>query len=485
MVGSNRVVYILDEDWTDSYAQSRAFQQAWKDCTEVDAPWPKGMQLIHKKLYLEGRLCVPEDRVEAVLLAFHVETGHPGVQRLVLASRSRFEFPGGTIAPMVQSIRKGCLVCQACESPNLPQKRPLRMNPVVEGFWASICLDIFSLPTVEWQGESYDGLLLCVDRATNWITARPTLREGLTGEKAVKLLLEGGWGEAGIPAIITSDQGTQFTSQFFRTICARLGVRQAFSQAYRPQANGRAEVAGRTLITVLRKLQADHEINWVEGLPRVLRLRHDLPDPLLGISPYQMVFGRERPLAGLPYSLPRRSPDADELCDGIAQIDEWALQKLRAELAREEEQINRSRPTRDNFKVGDWVWIQRPTAYMGPKIQTSWLGPTKIIERTGEHSFQVRLAPNDLQEVHTDQMKPCCTCPQVENAYPMVYRKGEPQFSTLEALVKRVVDLRETPEGFELLIEWNEDGGGGQSWLSAQRLGPVWTQTLARLQIKI
>jgi hypothetical protein len=73
----------------------------------------------------------------------------------------------------------------------------------------------------------------------------------------------------------------------------------------------------------------------------------------------------------------------------------------------------------------------------------------------------------------------------VENAYPMVYRKGEPQFSTLEALVKRVVDLRETPEGFELLIEWNEDGGGGQSWLSAQRLGPVWTQTLARLQIKI
>ena len=32
-------------------------------------------------------------------------------------------------------------------------------------------------------------------------------------------------------------------------------------------------------ITQLRKLHADHEINWVESLPRVLRLRHDLPIP--------------------------------------------------------------------------------------------------------------------------------------------------------------------------------------------------------------
>ena len=191
------------------------------------------------------------------------------------------------------------------------------MNPIIEGFWTSVCLDIFSLPPVEWEGEAFDCILACVDRATNWIIARPTLQEGLTVKKAVKLLLEGGWGEAGIPAIITSDQGVQFTSQFFRTICARLGIRQAFAQAYRPQANGRAEVAGKSLITTLRKLQADHEINWVESLPRVLRLRHDLPDPHTGFSPYNLVFGRERPLGGLPYTAVRASPDAEEFLDGV------------------------------------------------------------------------------------------------------------------------------------------------------------------------
>ena len=111
-------------------------------------------------------------------------------------------------------------------------------------------------------------------------------------------------------------------------------MRQAFSQAYRPQANGRAEVAGRTVITTLRKLHADHEINWVEALPRVLRLRHDLPNPENGFSPYQLVFGRERPLGGLPQSIPRANPDAEEFLDGIKAIDDVALEILRKELQK-------------------------------------------------------------------------------------------------------------------------------------------------------
>ena len=186
-------------------------------------------------------------------------------------------------------------------------------------------------------------------------------------------------------------------------------VRQAFSQVYRPQANGRAEVAGKTVITILHKLQADHEINWVESLPRVLRLRHDLPDPLIGFSPYQLTFGRERPLSGLPYSLPRMSPDAENFIDGITAIDAWALKLLREELQKEERNANRTRPfwLGGNFRVNDWVWIQRPTAFIGPKIQTSWLGPVRITERVGEHSFQVKLGPHNFHEVHTDEMKPC------------------------------------------------------------------------------
>ena len=89
-------------------------------------------------------------------------------------------------------------------------------------------------------------------------------------------------------------------------MCQRLGIRQAFSQAHRPQANGRAEVAGRVIKDIMTKLAQTERLNWVEALPRVLRIRHDTYDPVMGMSPYQVMFGRERSLGGW-YLTPSRS----------------------------------------------------------------------------------------------------------------------------------------------------------------------------------
>lgn len=83
-------------------------------------------------------------------------------------------------------------------------------------------------------------------------------------------------------------------------MCARLGIRQAYSQAYRPQGNGRAEVAGKTLINALRKMKAQGYENWVEVLPRVLWAYHNLIGES-GMSPFQIVFGRDRHEAGVAY----------------------------------------------------------------------------------------------------------------------------------------------------------------------------------------
>jgi len=88
---------------------------------------------------------------------------------------------------------------------------------------------------VEWSGEKFDCILLCVDRPSNRVLARTPLKEGLTGAKAANLLLDGGWGEVAIPSHITSDQGPQFVSSFLRISFTSLGIRKASSQAYRPK----------------------------------------------------------------------------------------------------------------------------------------------------------------------------------------------------------------------------------------------------------
>ena len=169
---------------------------------------------------------------------------------------------------------------------------------------SSVALDVFSMPCVEWQGITYDNMLLCVDRMSGWIIARPCRKLGLTAEKAAHLILENGWDTFGIPSVITSDQGPQFVGQWWRTMCARLGIRQAYSQAYRPQANGRAEVAGKSIIDLLRKNWTEDKINCVEALPRALRAYHDNPGES-GLSPFQILFGWESYVAGIPNEPPR------------------------------------------------------------------------------------------------------------------------------------------------------------------------------------
>ena len=98
---------------------------------------------------------------------------------------------------------------------------------------------------------------------------------------------------------------------WFRGMCARLGIRQAYSQAYRPQANGRAERAGRQIIEWLEKINTTEEINWVEALPMVLRQYHDAVGES-GYSPYEIVFGRYRNLPGVPQLMPEGCEDVAE-----------------------------------------------------------------------------------------------------------------------------------------------------------------------------
>ena len=68
----------------------------------------------------------------------------------------------------------------------------------------------FSDAEEEHLGQKFDAFLMCVDRHSGWMVARPTQYEGLTGVKAAHLLLDQCWGELGVPSIITSDQGPNF-----------------------------------------------------------------------------------------------------------------------------------------------------------------------------------------------------------------------------------------------------------------------------------
>ena len=176
-------------------------------------------------MYWAGKLCVPEGLCLEVTAAFHKLWGHVGVRRMVQEMKRRVEFPSSmSVEKMVTKIKSGCQICQQTEPPNWQVSRKIQMAPIPDRIFSSVCLDIFSMPPEVWCGIGYDCMLVCVDRLSGWIVAKPTQNVVLTAEKAAHLMMDDGWNIFGVPETVTSDQGPQFAGTWWKTMCSRLGI---------------------------------------------------------------------------------------------------------------------------------------------------------------------------------------------------------------------------------------------------------------------
>ena len=380
---------IMDQDWAGEYLLSDQWSEIWTDLLDVEKDWPEGYTIRKGKLYAGEKLCIPEGLALEMVRNHHFWSGHPGVEKLVKGLPMHYEFPaqvrGETVRSMVERVKRGCVNCQVTEHPNWVKRGKYFMTPVPEAPFVSVCLYIFSMSSVVWQKTMYDCILVCVDRHSGWIIALPTQYIGFTAEKCAHMLLDGGWSTFGIPAVVTSNQGAHFVGQWFQTMCARLGIRHAYSQAYRPQANGRAEAAGKQLIVQLRKIHTETPVNWMEALPRALRCIHDRVG-LSGVTPYRILMGRERPLGGIPYQSYRDCTDAQFHFNRIEEVDRHVAAVINAEHLKAQEAHNRRVKERPFFCVGDHVFLAKPDNLEGHKPDTHWTGPGVVVHKGGRDS---------------------------------------------------------------------------------------------------
>ena len=118
----------------------------------------------------------------------------------------------------------------------------------------SVALDIFRLPLELSRGNSSHSVAVCVDRHSGWTVAVPCLNKGFIGAFVAQKMLKWQWRPFGVPSVIKRDLSSLFVGSWFENLCAGMGIRQAFSQAYDHQANGQAECAGQSSREILQKI---------------------------------------------------------------------------------------------------------------------------------------------------------------------------------------------------------------------------------------
>ncbi len=212
-------------------------------------------------------------------------SGHFGVNKTYQHLLQYFYWP--RIKSDVRQFIKTCSTCQLTGKPNQKMKPvPLFPIPAMEQPFQHLLVDCVGPLPPSKSGSVY--LLTVMCQSTRYPAAYPL--RSITTRSVVKALSQF-ISIFGIPKVIQSDQGTNFTSNMFQEVLRQLCIKHNRSTAYHPESQGALERFHQTLKSLLRAYCTELKGDWEEGLPWLLLAAREVVQESLGFSPNQLVFG--------------------------------------------------------------------------------------------------------------------------------------------------------------------------------------------------
>ena len=111
-----------------------------------------------------------------------------------------------------------------------------------------------------------------------------------------------------------------------------------------------------------------------------------------GLSPYEILFGRERYRGSAPYQPPTECEDAQQFFERMDELDKRVAKTVNEIHERYQARINAKRKRYQPLPVGHKVWYYRPPS-SGNKLDTRWIGRMEVIARQGEGSYLLSSGP--------------------------------------------------------------------------------------------
>ncbi len=102
-----------------------------------------------------------------------------------------------------------------------------------------------------WKGNSYDSILVIVDRLTTMVHYE-SVEISIDAPGIAKVILDVVMQYHDLPDSIVSDRGSVFTSKFWSSLCYFLEIKQRLSTAFYPQTDGWIERQNSTIEAYFR-----------------------------------------------------------------------------------------------------------------------------------------------------------------------------------------------------------------------------------------
>jgi RNase H-like domain found in reverse transcriptase/Reverse transcriptase (RNA-dependent DNA polymerase)/Integrase zinc binding domain/Integrase core domain/Chromo (CHRromatin Organisation MOdifier) domain len=355
-----------------------------------------------------SQICVPESlRGRVMSLTHHPKiASHPGGTRMYQNLRRDFFWP--RMAVDIHEYVQGCSSCARKRLSTQRKTSHIKLFPPSEPF-EFVAMDILGPLPETAQGNRF--LLVIVDRFSK-LTRTVPLRTTIATEVA-KVFLFDWYCVYGPPVILLTDNGSQFISKFFQSVCKLLGVKQTFSTAYHPQTNGQCERFNRTVLNSISHYISDNQDNWDELSYVATYAFNTTVHSSTGHTPFELSLARKTPTPVLAQKAEYGMMSANLTKTAyrqkiLAQCEEFgkaAKEQLSAAQQRYKKAYDAHVRVRNaDIQVGDLVFVRTFVTEPGrsPKVEFPVSGPYTVIARD-DKTFVVRTASGS-QRVSADRV---------------------------------------------------------------------------------
>jgi len=171
----------------------------------------------------------------------HILAGHFGQNKTLELVRCGYSWP--SLCTDVQQFCKFCITCMRSKPQRHKPYGSLKQLPIPERPWNSISMDFIEKLLLS---SGFNTILVTVDRLTKQAIFIPA-HDTITSVDLAYLFVLHMFSKHGVPSHVTSDRGSEFVSNFFRSLGTALDMQLYFTSGYHPKGDGQTKCMNQTL----------------------------------------------------------------------------------------------------------------------------------------------------------------------------------------------------------------------------------------------
>ncbi len=391
----------LNEDRVEYYLHNGVLFRKWRNRDDItDGCFIK-------------QIVVPVQLRAKVLHMAHDRSfaGHLGVKKTLDRLLQNFFWP--KVFAEVKEYCKTCSTCQLIGKSTEKHKAPLVLPPIIGVPFRRVSIDIVGpLPRTS-SGCRF--ILTVMDHASRWPEAFALVDH--TAASVADKMMEY-FARYGFCSEVLSDRGSDFMSELFQCFTYKLGVQQIRCTPAHPQTNGMIEKFHACLKRVLKTYVKDYEGDWDKILCYALFAYREVPVVSLGLSPFEIVFGKhvKGPMSLLFDEWLSEIDVTRKSSVNIVQYMENLRERLQNAMlvvhdsltdAQEDEKTYYDKDARSRvYEVGQKVLVMLPVP--GDALSVKYQGPYTVERQTSPVDYVIRMPSTRrvLRVVHVNMMRP-------------------------------------------------------------------------------